>query len=140
MNYHNRGSRAVKAEALNPSRDGQAEWLKQPLNDTRRRAGSAIFSSMAWNEIARSLGLSARELEIVRGTFDDQTESTMATVLLISPGTVHTHVERLHHKLGVTDRSQLILRVVQEYLALTAASRSRLVPISARASSMRHLH
>jgi len=140
MNYHNRGSRLAKPGALNPSRDGQAEWQEQSLNVTRRRAGSVMFSSMAWNEIARSLELSARELETVRGTFDDQTESSMATLLHMSPSTVHTHVRRLHYKLGVTDRSQLILRVVQEYLALRTPQRSRFVPICARASSIRRLH
>jgi hypothetical protein len=35
---------------------------------------------------------------------------------------VHTHFERLHHKLGVTDRVQLVLRVTQEFLRRGAPS------------------
>ena len=79
-----------------------------------------MFSPEAWAQIARSLGLSGRELQIVRGTFDDKTELAMAADLHISPSTIHTHVERLHHKLIITDRSQLLLRIMQEFLALTA--------------------
>ena len=92
-------------------------------------AGSAIFSSEAWTQIGRSLGLSGRELQIVRGTFDDKTEFAMAADLHISPSTVHSHVERLHHKLGITDRAQLLLRVVQEFFALTATPGNDLPPI-----------
>jgi DNA-binding NarL/FixJ family response regulator len=139
MNDNNRRLMAANHGASYVSRDGLAQWSKRPIRAKRCGAGSAMFSSVAWIEIASNLGLSARELQIVRGTFDDQTESSIATELHISPGTVHTHVERLHHKLGVTDRSQLILRVVQEYMALTRPPRSRLVPICARASAMRRL-
>jgi len=81
-----------------------------------------------WKHIARNLELSVRELQIVRGTFDDRTESAMAAEFHIAPSTVHTHMERLHHKLSIVDRSQLILRVVQEYLALTTSRRNRLPP------------
>ena len=84
-----------------------------------------MFCSMLWNHIARNLELSTRELQIVRGTFDDQTESAIASELHISLGTVHTYIERLHRKLGVADRAQLILRVVQQYMALTASPRKR---------------
>jgi DNA-binding CsgD family transcriptional regulator len=90
-----------------------------------------MFAPAVWNEIALNLGLSARELQIVRGTFDDQTESVIATNLRIALSTVHTHMERLHRKLGVPDRAQLILRVVQKYMALTVSPGSRLPPICA---------
>ena len=88
-----------------------------------------MFARAVWNEIAANLGLSARELQIVRGTFDDQTESAIATKLRISLGTVHTHIERLHHKLAVADRAQLILRVVREYMAVTASPENRVSPL-----------
>jgi DNA-binding NarL/FixJ family response regulator len=75
-----------------------------------------MFSEQAWAEIARSLRLSARELQIVRAVFDDQTEYAIAADLGISPHTVHTHFERLHRKLAITDRVQLVLRVTEAFL------------------------
>src|SRR5262245_45001984 len=85
-----------------------------------RASGSAIFTEPAWTEIAGSLRLTRRELEIVRGVFDDSTELAIALDLGISPHTVHTHIERLRRKLAVVDRATLILLVVQEFLRLTA--------------------
>ena len=80
--------------------------------DREHLVGSAMFSPEAWALIARSLGLSGRELQIVRGAFDDKTEVEIAADLQISPSTIHTHVERLHRKLTITDRTQLLLRIM----------------------------
>jgi DNA-binding NarL/FixJ family response regulator len=102
-----------------------------------RAAGSSIFSTEAWTQIGRSLGLSGRELQIVRGTFDDKTELEIAADLHISPSTIHTHVERLHHKLAITDRAQLLLRVTQEFLALTATPGHDLPPICSDRGTLR---
>lgn len=90
-----------------------------------------MLSEQAWREIARSLKLSRQELQIVRGVFDDHTELTIAGNLRISPHTVHTYCERLYRKLAVTDRVRLVLRVTDEFLALTVAPGSRLPSICA---------
>ena len=89
-----------------------------------RPVGSAMFSERAWEDIARSLKLSTRELQIVRGVFDDDTDLGIAQHIGISLHTVHTHVERLHHKLAITDRPQLLLRVMQEFLTLTVSPKN----------------
>lgn len=88
-----------------------------------------MFSRRAWSEIARSLNLSPRELQIVRGIFDDKTEFAIATNLGIAPSTVHTHVERLHRKLAITDRTELVICVMREFLALTVSPANGLPPI-----------
>lgn len=100
-------------------------------------AGSAMFSVQAWKAIARSLKLSGRELQIVRGVFDDQKEATIAVGLGVSAHTIHTHVQRLHRKLGITDRSQLLQLVMQEFLVLTAAPANGLPPICANRTARR---
>jgi len=82
-------------------------------------------------EIGRSLSLSDRELQVAQGVFDDCTERALADKLGISPHTVHTHIERLHRKLGVTNRVQLILHVTAEFLMLTLAGQEPLLPICA---------
>ncbi len=96
-----------------------------------------MFTEQAWAVIARSLALSARELQIVRGVFDDRTEFSIAADLNISSHTVHTHFERLHHKLAVADRAELILRVMNEFLRLTAAPESTLPSICANRTAGR---
>jgi len=90
-----------------------------------------MFSEQAWKEITRSLKLSGQELRIVRGVFDDCTEFNIADGLKVSPHTVHTHCERLYHKLRVTDRVKLVLRVMEEYVALTLALDGTLPPLCA---------
>ena len=105
-------------------KDGKVASLKPPCP-----SGSAIFPDQAWRKIARSLGLSGREFQIVRGVFDDHTEFAIAADLGIAHRTVHTHFERLHRKLAIADRAQLIIRVMQEFLALTASPKSNLPPI-----------
>jgi DNA-binding CsgD family transcriptional regulator len=100
-------------------------------------SGSAIVSRRAWTEIGCSLNLSGRELQIVRGVFDDRTEVAIAADLGISPHTVHTHVERLHHKLAVANRVELVLRVMDEFLVLTASSQNLLPSICGRRAAGR---
>jgi DNA-binding CsgD family transcriptional regulator len=99
--------------------------------------GAAMFSEQAWGEIARSLKLSGRELQIVRAAFDDQTEFAIANNLNLSPHTIHTHCERLYHKLAVNDRVRLVLRVTNEFIALTFAPESSLPPICANRAAGR---
>ena len=102
-----------------------------------RLAGSAMFSLQAWEEIARSLKLSGRELQLARGVFDDEKDHNIASALGVSVHTIHTHFERLHHKLGITDRAQLLQRVMQEFLALTASPENVLPPICANRATGR---
>ena len=91
-----------------------------------------MLSGQAWDGIARSLKLSTRELQILRDIFDDCTEFAIATDLGVSPHTIHTHCRRLYRKLAVTDRAMLILRIIQEFIALTVAPGSALPPICAK--------
>jgi len=99
--------------------------------------GAAIFPEQAWEKIAHSLKLSGRELQIVREVFDDQTEFAIANNLNVSPHTIHSHCERLYHKLAVTDRVRLVLRVTNEFIALTFAPESNLPPICANLAAGR---
>jgi DNA-binding NarL/FixJ family response regulator len=90
-----------------------------------------VFSEQAWRAIGLSLKFSGRELQIVRGIFADQTEWAIADDLRISPHTVHTYVDRLHHKLHVANRVQLVLRVMDELVGLTRSPQAKLPPICA---------
>jgi FixJ family two-component response regulator len=66
-------------------------------NDARSRRqapSSAMFSEQVWAEIGLSLGLSLRELQILRGIFDNRTEFTITADLGISLHAVYTQMER----------------------------------------------
>jgi DNA-binding CsgD family transcriptional regulator len=104
---------------------------------TRRATGSAIFSERAWDEVARTLGLSRREVELLRGMFDGLTESAIAAEVSISVRTVRARVARLHRKLRVTHRVALVLRVLVEFLKLAAVPGSGVLPICARRTAGR---
>jgi DNA-binding CsgD family transcriptional regulator len=99
---------------------------------TKCDLGSAIFSKRAWANVTHALGLSRRELDILRGLFDGLTESAIASRLHISLRTVHTHVERLHRKLGVSHQVALVLRVIVEFLKLAGTPGSGVPPICTR--------
>jgi DNA-binding NarL/FixJ family response regulator len=99
---------------------------------TKVALGAAIFSERAWENVARVLRLSRRELDILRGVFDGLTESAIASQLRVSLRTVHTHVERLHRKLGVSHQVALVLRVMVEFLNLAGIPGSGVPPMCAR--------
>jgi len=106
-------------------------WTKSNSTETDEKisgGGSAMLNSIvsrdrsiltynAWKAIARSLRISDRELQIIQGIFDDRKEFAIADELKISMHTVHTHLERLYRKLGVSSRVGLILCILSEYLS-----------------------
>ena len=79
--------------------------------------GRSILPYDGWRTIAQSLRISNRELQIIQGIFDDQKEFAIADELMISVHTVHTHLERLYRKLGVSSRVALVLYILAEYLS-----------------------
>jgi DNA-binding NarL/FixJ family response regulator len=96
--------------------DGRASENSVQLKPGLHRDRS-ILSYDAWKTIANSLRISDRELEIIQGIFDDRKELAIADELKISMHTVHTHLERLYRKLGVSSRVALVLYILSEYLS-----------------------
>lgn len=82
-----------------------------------------------WAFIARRLGLSAREAQIVGRILADDKETDIARALGMSPHTVRTHVERAYRKLRVRTRAQLIMRIVGCLLAEIDRPGSRFTPL-----------
>ena len=58
---------------------------------------------------SRSLGLTPRELEILRLVKDGPTDNQIATELFLSPRTVSTHMENVRTKLASTTRTRAVI-------------------------------
>jgi len=59
------------------------------------------------------LSLTPRELEVLELLAQGQTNGGIARSLVVSPGTVRTHVKRVIAKLGVSDRTQAAVRAFE---------------------------
>jgi DNA-binding NarL/FixJ family response regulator len=94
--------------------------------------GALLLNDHAWSEIARTLGLTRRELQIVQSVFDNLPEPGIAKRLRISEHTVHTHLNRLFKKLTVSTRTALVLRIIEQMMALTLSGTGSLPPICHR--------
>lgn len=90
---------------------------------------SSFLNEAAWERLAEKLKLSPREIQIVQGVLEDRKEGEIARRLRMSPHTVHTHMERLHGKLSVRTRAEMILKILTAFLLMTAEADSPLAPI-----------
>lgn len=79
--------------------------------------GDGFFCDEAWAGITDKLGLSPRQVEIVRCVLAGQEDRLIAVRLDVSPRTVHAHVRCLHEKLGVQNRMELVTQLLTAYRA-----------------------
>jgi DNA-binding NarL/FixJ family response regulator len=117
---------------MNPSQLPSAPSVKSQRDLRRKLRGASLLSEHAWGEIARTLRLTKRELQIVQGVFDNLPKTGIAWRLKISEHTVHTHLNRLFKKLAVTTRAELVLRVMEQMISLTLSATGTLPPICHR--------
>lgn len=98
----------------------------------RKLLGAAILSDHAWSEIAKHLAITTREIQIIQGVFDNLTQAAIAQRLNITEHTAHTHLNRLFKKINISTRTELVLRVMEQLIALTLAETGVLPPICPR--------
>ena len=72
-----------------------------------------ILTRDEWQCVGNKLGLSRRELEVVREIFIGKKVSTIAVDMKLSLGTVKTYVQRVYRKLLVSDQRELSLVVIR---------------------------
>ncbi len=94
------------------SEDEAAQNATVPVSATGRN----VVSEGQWRRLAEKLQLSERQLQIIQRMFDDSSEARIGLELGISEHTVHTHIERLYRKLGVSSRCELLVRVFGEFM------------------------
>jgi DNA-binding CsgD family transcriptional regulator len=91
---------------------GSCERRRMPaLQGSQRCGAQELFSEEAWVGIADKLGLSARQMMVARYVVADRSDDDIAAILNLSLGTVKTHMERLHAKLEVHSRVQLVEQI-----------------------------
>jgi DNA-binding NarL/FixJ family response regulator len=73
-----------------------------------RRTPEAAFEPNT--RVQKTLGISARELEVLELLAAGRSNKEIATRLDVSPNTVKTHVAKLYDKLEVRRRTEAILR------------------------------
>jgi DNA-binding NarL/FixJ family response regulator len=66
---------------------------------------------------AENLGLTARELEVIRLIAQGHSNAEIAATLFVSDATVKTHINHIFSKLGARDRAQVIIKARQMGLA-----------------------
>ncbi len=75
-----------------------------------------MFGSDAWAAAARSLNLSTRDDDLLRALFTGKSEKQAAEALSVSKRAVHARLERLHRRLGVRSRTELMSTVLAALL------------------------
>lgn len=96
-----------------PHREGLPPPPAGTLDDSGLVTTTRGLESIANHEqTAARIGLSPRELEIVRQVAHDRSNKEIAAVLGISVWTVSTHLRRIFAKLDVHTRAAMVARVV----------------------------
>ena len=102
------GDRTEAAQILEPAhgwavREG-ARPLQRSIEDLARRARLDVAGIVAANQ--GDLGLTERELEVLRLVAEGRTNREVAEALFISPKTASVHVSNILRKIGATNRGE----------------------------------
>jgi len=95
---------------------------KSMLRAKAPKGGSAVLTFNEWTVVSRDLCLSIRELQVVQGVFNDQKEAAIAFALGIATATVGTYLDRVYHKLHVSSRASMMVRVFETHLRAQSLS------------------
>ena len=90
----------------------QASSAAQLLAGLHAQQSSAPRDASLSSEVEK-MGLTARELEVVRLIAQGHSNTEIAAKLFVSDATVKTHINHIFSKLGARDRSQVIVKARQ---------------------------
>ncbi|GHO56813.1 response regulator transcription factor [Ktedonobacter robiniae] len=88
----------------------QASSAAQLLASLQTRPAAPEVTPLS---VAEQLGLTTRELEVVRLVTLGQSNTEIAATLFVSEATVKTHINHIFSKLGARNRSQAIIKARQ---------------------------
>jgi LuxR family maltose regulon positive regulatory protein len=84
---------------------------------TTQQEGTSL--PQAWSHEILVEPLSEREVEVLRLLATGESNAEMAQVLVVSMSTVRTHLRHIYDKLGVTNRTQAVVRARELHLLAT---------------------
>jgi len=79
------------------------------------RKEACHFCAAAWAGMVLLLRLSKCEVKILQRLIHDESQRQIAAALGIAVRTVGTHLERIHRKLNVHSRTELIVRLFEAH-------------------------
>jgi DNA-binding CsgD family transcriptional regulator len=77
-----------------------------------------MLSDEDWARLRRQMMLTGREMQVLRGVFDEQTDEAIAVTLGIRPRTVRTHLERLYRKCGCHTSSGAVASAFRTFVGI----------------------
>lgn len=75
--------------------------------------GPSLLSTVQWQTLGMTLQLTRRESQVCQMLFMGKTRDEIAEELGLKSRTIRQYCEQLHDKLNVTNRVDLVLRVIQ---------------------------
>lgn len=84
-----------------------------PDFDSDQQPGAGLLDENQWLKVADCFGATSRELQVCQCLFDGHTREETAESMGIKVRTVRHYMERIHTKLHVSNRVQLVLRIIQ---------------------------
>lgn len=69
-----------------------------------------------WSQLKRKLRLTDRELEVLQGLFDEQTDQAIAASLGITTRTVRAHLDSVYRKCHCRTRTGAVVSVFRTYV------------------------
>lgn len=88
---------------------------QQRANQVRMQAspGQHQLSKQQWSDVCRRMKMSVREQRVCQLLFDGLTRQKISELMDVSNRTVRHHMERIHVKLGVSNRVGVVLQIIQ---------------------------
>jgi DNA-binding NarL/FixJ family response regulator len=83
----------------------------RPFSDSN----GELFSESEWSELINKLDLSPRQAEVIQRILSGFSDKQIALDLRIAVPTVRTHLNRVFLRLGVQDRTEVVLHVFRQF-------------------------
>jgi len=112
----------------NPEQSPNVPPFKSGRDSSPKLRGASFLSDLAWHEIARTLGITKARIADCPERFSTiNTKRRCQTIQDFAPHRSHAF-EPTFQKLNVTSRTELVMRIVEQMVALPLSENRRFTP------------